>query len=449
MNTIKFLGAAGTVTGSNFLLKPQHGKGLMVDMGMFQGPDKIHELNYAPLEFNHTEVNAFILTHAHLDHVGRLPVLVKSGYKGPIYMTEPTRVLAEITLLDSAKINSEDKEHEPLYTENDVIKTLSLMEIVQYGQSFNVGAYEATLRDAGHILGSASIEVYDKATKTTIAFSGDLGNSPEDIVKPTEPIQKADYVVMESTYGDRSHSDEDPYMVVQEEINAVEKSGGTLLVPVFSLERSQEILHIIDHLKTNQQVSEEIPVYLDSPMAIKATRVYKQFRSFYGDEMARHSKHDDPFNFPGLHLVEKHKESLTIAEVQGPKVILAGSGMMTGGRVLGHAARLLPQESTRLLIVGFQAEETLGREIIEGKKDVKIDDLTVHINAHVRKSSGMSAHADQPKLLKWIKQIKGAKKVYLIHGENPQRQTLAGLIKSQVGIKDVVMPNINQVESLG
>lgn len=450
MNSIKFLGASGTVTGSNFLLKPDNGKGIIVDMGMFQGPHEVADLNYLPLEFSARDVSAVVVTHAHLDHVGRLPLLVKAGFTGPLYMTEATRVLTELTLLDAAHITAEDEVHPPLYTESDVLRILSQMEIVKYGETFDAGPYKVTLRDAGHILGSATAEIYDPKDPhfKRIVFSGDLGNSPEDIVRPTEMIDKADIVVMESTYGDRTHANEDPYQIMQEEINAIEESGGTLLIPSFSLERCQEILHIIDHLKWDKRVSDETLVYLDSPMAIRATRVYKQFRNLYGGEMARHAKTDDPFNFPGLFMVEHARESRKIADTKGPKVIIAGSGMMTGGRILGHAKHYLPMASTRLLFVGFQAEETLGREILEGARNIVIDQTEIKINAQIRKSSGMSAHADQPQLINWLKHIKGVNKVFLVHGEELQRQALSQIIQSQLNIKNVILPAMNHIEKL-
>lgn len=451
MNIIKFLGASGTVTGSNFLLRPEDGKGIIVDMGMFQGTHDIQDLNYHPLEFDvKKHVSAVVVTHAHLDHVGRLPLLAKAGFSGPLYMTEATRVLAELTLLDAAKITAEDEVHPPLYSETDVLRILSQMEIVKYGEVFDAGPYKVTLRDAGHILGSASAEVYDPKDPSIkrIIFSGDLGNTPEDIVRPTELIDKGDVVIMESTYGDRTHANEDAFKIIQDEINAIETTGAALLIPSFSLERTQEILHIIDHLKREQRVRAETPVYLDSPMAIRATRVYKQFKSLYGAEMARHASTDDPFDFPGLVMVEHARESKRIATTAGPKVIIAGSGMMNGGRILGHAIRYLPLPSTRLLFVGFQAEETIGRQILEGARDIIIDDKEVKINAHVTKSSGMSAHADQPQLINWLKHIKGVKKVFLVHGEDLQRQTLSQIITSQLGLKDVVLPVINQEEKL-
>lgn len=449
MAKLRFLGAASSVTGSCFLLIPDTGPHLLIDIGMFQGVAETTRLNEEELNLDIAKLGGVIITHAHLDHVGRLPYLVKLGYHGPIYMTEPTQVISEITLLDSAKISREDESKLPLYDEADVIKTMTQIETVNYHQQFQVGQFKINLLDAGHILGSASVEIIDTKTKQKLIFSGDLGNSPEDIVKPTEIPEFADIAVMESTYGDRTHASENANLVLKEEINAIEQNDGVLLIPAFSVERAQELLHKIDHLKQNKEVKDDTMVFLDSPMAIKTTRIYKQFKNLYGDEITKHATNDDPFDFPGLKMVEKHKESLNIDKIQGAKVIIAGSGMMSGGRILHHAIKFLPDGKNRLLLVGFQAEKTLGREINQGARDVKIEGRHVEIHAHIRKSSGMSAHADQPKLLDWVKSIKGIKTVYLIHGENIARQALKPLIQDRAQIDNIILPNLYEEFDLG
>ncbi len=332
------------------------------------------------------------------------------------------------------------------------MELMTLCRIVHYDKPFTVGNFEITYRDAGHILGSASVEIVDKRAGNgprKIAFSGDLGNTPQDLVRPTEPVTEADLVVMESTYGDKTHSEEDPTKVIQEEINAVEASGGTLLIPAFSLERTQEILHRIDHLKKNKKVIEETAVFLDSPMAIKATEIFKHFGELYNQELADHAKLDDPFDFPSLVLVEKGGESAKIKEIERAKVIIAGSGMMSGGRIMHHAIDFLPLPTTRLLQVGFQALGTLGRQIQDGSKKVKIFDKEVEIKAQIRNVTSMSAHADQPRLLRWLGQIKGVKKVFLTHGEELPRLVLSEKIKNDLGIAEVVLPKMNQVVDLG
>ncbi len=419
MSTLKFLGAAGTVTGSSFWLDE-----ILIDLGMFQGGNDLEKLNHVAPQLDVSVLKGVILTHAHLDHCGRLPWLIKMGYKGPIYMTAATGDLMEIALLDMAKINREG--------DHEVQELLKLIHIVDYRQRFTIGDYTCELCDAGHILGSASVLVEKNDQK--IIFSGDLGNSPEDLLSPTQTFPEADTVIMESTYGDRTHADEDPLQVLAEEINAVETDSSTLLIPAFAIERSQELLHNIDHLKKTNKIKADTLVFLDSPMAKKATEVYRKYKNLYSPELAEHVKIDDPFNFPGLVVVESAGESNNIMKFKGAKVIIAGSGMMTGGRVLNHARKVLIDSKNRLLIVGYQAMGTMGRKILDGE---------IKIEASLRKSSGMSAHADSPKLLAWLSSIVGVKKVFLIHGEDSVRKIMASKISNQV-----LLPNLNFIETI-
>ena len=456
MQRIKFLGAAGTVTGSSYWLMDSDNKGILVDLGLFQGVEEPKIFDNERLYFEARDLTGVVLTHAHLDHCGRLPLLVQAGYTGPIYMTEATRQLLELSLFDSAKVMAESEqrrgERKALFSEEEVEKLLLLCRVVHYDKSFTVGNFEITLRDAGHILGSASVEVVDKREgfgPKKIVFSGDLGNTPQDLIRPTTPIIEAELVVMESTYGDRTHGGEDAVKVLTEEINAVEASGGTLLIPAFSLERTQEILHKIDHLKKNKLVRDETLVFLDSPMAIKATMIFKHFPELYNEELSGHAKTDDPFDFPGLVLVEKGAESAKIHEIERAKVIIAGSGMMAGGRILHHAAEFLPLTTTRLLQVGFQAVGTIGRRILDGEKKVRIYDAEVEVAANIRNVSTMSAHADQPRLMRWLGQIKGVKRVFLTHGEELPRLVLSEKIKNDLGMTNVVLPKMNQAMELG
>lgn len=456
MKRMKFLGAAGTVTGSSYWLMDSDNKGILVDLGLFQGVEEPKIFDNERLYFEARDLTGVVLTHAHLDHCGRLPLLVQAGYTGPIYMTEATRQLLELSLFDSAKVMAESEqrrgERKALFSEEEVEKLLLLCRVVHYDKSFTVGNFEITLRDAGHILGSASVEVVDKREgfgPKKIVFSGDLGNTPQDLIRPTTPIIEAELVVMESTYGDRTHGGEDAVKVLTEEINAVEASGGTLLIPAFSLERTQEILHKIDHLKKNKLVRDETLVFLDSPMAIKATMIFKHFPELYNEELSGHAKTDDPFDFPGLVLVEKGAESAKIHEIERAKVIIAGSGMMAGGRILHHAAEFLPLTTTRLLQVGFQAVGTIGRRILDGEKKVRIYDAEVEVAANIRNVSTMSAHADQPRLMRWLGQIKGVKRVFLTHGEELPRLVLSEKIKNDLGMTNVVLPKMNQAMELG
>lgn len=444
MNKLTFLGASGEVTGSSYLLTGTDDRQILIDFGMFQGTDDLVAMNYKPLDFDPSNLSAVLLTHAHLDHCGRLPLLAMTGFKGKIYMTAPTFDLIDVILTDAAKIAQEKMDYPPLYSPEDVVKVLQMVEVVAYEQELNVDSFAITFKDAGHILGSASIEIIDTDNKK-IVFSGDLGNTPEDIIKPAVYIDNADIVVMETTYGNATHPGEDTSKILMEEINNVEDVGGVLLIPAFSLERTQEILHRIHHLKHEGKVRADTPVFMDSPMGIRATEIFKTFREFYNEEMQSHK--DDPFSFEGLATTIEARDSKEIIKAMEPKVIIAGSGMLTGGRILQHAINYLPLKTTTILFVGYQAEETLGRKIVNGAKKVKIYDKTVEIRASVRAIATMSSHADEPKLLKWLEHIKGVKKVFLTHGDTDQRRTFAQLIKTK-GYHDVILPMNGQEHDL-
>ncbi len=437
MKKVHFLGASGEVTGSSFLLTADDESQLLVDMGMFQGPKEIANLNYQPLQFKPSQVKGVVLTHAHLDHCGRLPMLVYGGFSGKIYMTAPTFALMEVILMDSAKIAAEKIDVPPLYGIEEVEKTLKLVEIVEYDKPVVFGPFTVNFKNAGHILGSASIVITDKGDGRTIVFSGDLGNTPEDIIRPTDYIDNADIVVMESTYGDKVHPKEDPSKVIQEEINAAERDSGVLMIPAFSLERTQEILHRIYHLKKEGKVQQDTPVFMDSPMGIRATEIFRQYREFYNQELQTHN--DDPFHFEGLAVTSEARDSKEIIKAIDPKVIVAGSGMLSGGRILHHALNYLPIRTSRLLFVGYQAEETLGRRILEGARKVRIYDKFINVRASIRETT-MSSHADQPKLLEWLKHIKGVKKVFIVHGDTVQRDVFSQKVKQELQLQDVYLP---------
>ncbi|MBA3724740.1 MAG: MBL fold metallo-hydrolase [Candidatus Levybacteria bacterium] len=437
MKKLKFLGASGEVTGSSFLLTADDESQLLVDFGMFQGPKEIANLNYQPLQFNPSQVKGVVLTHAHLDHCGRLPLLVYGGFSGKIYMTAPTFDLVEVILTDSAKIAQEKVDVPPLYGLEEVEKVLKMVEIVQYDTPVTFGPFTANFVNAGHILGSASIEIVDRGDGRKIVFSGDLGNTPEDIIRPTDYIDSADIVVMESTYGDKTHPNQDPSQVLLEEINAVERDSGVLLVPAFSLERTQEILHRIYHLKKEGKIRADTPVFMDSPMGIRATEIFRLFKEFYNEELQQHK--DDPFSFEGLAVTSEARDSKDIIKAMDPKVIVAGSGMLSGGRILHHAMNYLPVATTRLLFVGYQAEDTLGRKILEGMRNVRIYDRNIKVRAHIRETT-MSSHADQPKLMTWIKHIEGVKKVFVIHGDTEQRMTFAQKVEQDTKIAEIILP---------
>jgi len=426
---IAFLGAAGTVTGSCFLLD----NGILVDMGMFQGNPELESLNYQPLNFDPREIHSVFITHAHLDHIGRLPILINQGFSGRIYMTKATSEIAEVVLMDASKIMQKDKVKPILYTEDTIFDLLKMTDIVDYGEEINLGNTKAVFRDAGHILGSASIEINSQGKK--FAFSGDIGNYPEELIAHTEFIKSAEYVIMESTYGDRNHPEDNSETELAEEIKTIIKTQGVLLIPSFSVERTQVILFKINKLKEKKEIPNGLPVYLDSPMGESITKIYKKFIG------------GDPFSFSGLNIIKSRQDSFKIHSIPGSKVIIAGSGMMTGGRILDHALYYLPIENTILLIVGFQGEGTIGRNLEEGAKSVNIYGQEVKVLARVNSIHSMSAHADKNKLIRWLKEIKGVKKIFLIHGEDGPRNTLKEEIK-KLGIEDVNLPNINEIFEL-
>jgi len=443
---IKFLGACGTVTGSSYLLTSGSGQPILVDLGMFQGSPETEKLNYNSFDCDVSQISAAILTHAHLDHCGRLPILLAHGFKGSIWMTPPTKDLTELSLYDSAKIAKEDL-HPILYDLELAEETVTKFETVDYRIPKQIGNFTVTFRDAGHILGSASLEIVDNSPDSEIkkiVFSGDLGNTPEDLEMPTELIDKGDVVIIESTYGDRLHPKGSPVDQIQSEINTIEMSGGTLLVPAFSLDRTQELLHIIMHLKKEGKVKDTTSIYLDSPMAEKATQIYINYPKDLNSEIQGDLKIGDVFDFPGLSVIENAQGSISLHQQSGPKVIIAGSGMMTGGRIMGHASYYLPMDSTRLLTVGYQGIGTLGRQLLDGGRDVNINGIRVNVKASVNDTQAMSSHADQGQLINWLKHIKDVKKVFITHGDDIPRATLSKKISDELNIKDITLPVMNQ-----
>jgi metallo-beta-lactamase family protein len=443
---LKVLGAAGTVTGSSYVLTSQSGQSILIDLGMFQGPSEIERLNYERYDFDCRQLIGALLTHAHLDHCGRLPILFSHGFTGTIWMTPATRDFVEISLFDSAKIAKKDKK-KILYDKTLVEQTLEHIQTIGYGKPIQIGDFQITFRDAGHLLGAAILVIED--TKNTssirkIVFSGDLGNTPEDLLHDTEKIDSADAVVMESTYGDRLHPKLDPVDALQAEINSVEASGGALLIPSFALEKTQELLHMIKHLKQEGKVSNQTPVYLDSPMGQKATLIHAQHPELCNTHVQEELSSGSPFEFPELQVVMSPEESRAIHNQAGAKVILAGAGMMTGGRILFHAAYYLPSAINRIFFVGYQGEETLGRFILEGQKRVTIDKIPVEVKASVSSTRAMSSHADQQQLMDWLKAINGVQKLFITHGDNGPRGVLATKIAAELGIKDIVLPYQNQ-----
>lgn len=445
MKSLSFHGAAGTVTGSCYLLKTRDDKQILVDCGMYQGPEHIRSLNTLPLQFDPSSLDVVLLTHAHLDHCGRLPMLTKAGFKGKVFMTEPTRDMTEVILMDSARIAQKDENVPILYVEEDVIEVLDRAEIVDFGQEFEVGGCKVTYREAGHILGAASIEIFDSsaaAGKQRIVFSGDIGNYPNQMLVDPYTIAASDIVVMESTYGGRKHPQDNPFDSLQKEINTVEETGAVLMIPSFAIQRTQDLLVMIKQLKNAGRIKAQTPVFLDSPMATKVTGLYRYYGGLYNDGFQQSIRNSDPFEFSGLHILEKHKEGRVIDKTRGPRIIIAGSGMMSGGRIVQHAKKYLPRADTRILFIGYQGEETLGRDIVTGSKNVTIEDKSYPVHAHITHLQSMSGHADESQLLTWLSHMHGVRKVFLTHGEDTARQALAPKVFQQ-SIPDVHMPELH------
>jgi len=441
---IRFFGAAGMVTGSASLLSGPGGD-LLVDLGMFQGGDREEELNWVMPEIDGKRLAGVVVTHAHLDHCGRLPMLLDLGYEGKFYMTKATRDLMEIVLLDAVKVG--ESNGRALYGIGEVEQVMARIRTVRFDEEIRIGGMKVKLVKAGHILGAASVVVRDEVKGKKVVFSGDLGTGESPLIDEWVAPEMAETVVMESTYGGRYHEEVDEEEALEREMRKVSKRKGTLLVPTFSIQRTQRVLYRLSELSRQKRIPRGMKIYLDSPMAIRATRAFRRNAELYSGDLKKSLGGRDPFSFPELEITEKGWESRKIGKDNRAKMIIAGSGMMTGGRILGHAKRYLNDGRTIVLFVGYQAEGSLGRKILEGAKKVVIDGKEVGVKAEVSEISSMSAHADQGQLLDWLTRIKGVKKVVLNHGENEAREMLAKEIEEKIKGVEVVIPELGEVIS--
>jgi metallo-beta-lactamase family protein len=440
---ITFCGGAETVTGSNFLIESQKGK-MLVDCGIEQGRDFVVDDVYGKFPYDPGAIDAVVFTHAHLDHVGRAPKLVKDGFRGKAYMTPPTAALAELILRDSVNILAEEARRlhrDPLYEVADLEKFLSLIELLPYHTEKEVApGLSVYLRNTGHILGSASVRIKGE-DGTTIAFTGDIGNAPSPYLPDPEPIPDADVLFTESVYGDRVHQGRDNRVeILRDSLKSALQTGGTVLMPAFSMERTQLMLYELSNMFEAGELP-KVPVFLDSPLAIAVTEVYKKFAEDYfkpavQDEL--HREHD-LFGFPFLTKTESREESAEIDKTPNPKIIMAGAGMSHGGRIGRHETKYLPDPKTTLFIVGYQAPGSPGRLLQEGSPKVRIDGHDVLVRAKVGTLFAWSAHADRDGLLEFASHALPRTKLFFVGlGEPSSARFLAQRIHDYLGVKAVV-----------
>ena len=436
---LTFYGGAQSVTGANYLLESGDSK-ILVDCGLKQGGHLCEEENYKKFEYDPSTVDALFVTHAHIDHVGRIPKLYKEGFRGKIFSTEPTKEFAEELLRDSQDILQREAKRdgkEPLYTDEHIDKVLELWKGTGYHKEIVVKDFKVEFYDAGHILGSAVVVI--EAEGKRVVFSGDLGNSPAPMIKNLEKIEKADYLLIETVYGGRVHEDrEERRAILEDVIEETVKEGGALMIPAFAMERTQELLFELNSLVENGRIP-QVPIFLDSPLAIKLTKIYAKYSN--NPEYMKKGPidlvrgGDALFHFPGLKYTLKTEDSRKIDSTPNPKIIIAGSGMSNGGRIVRHEAKYLPDPSSTLLIIGYQAEGTLGRKLIDGAKEVKVNNQKVQVNARIKAIGGYSSHADQDALLRWVTNMKDSlKKVYLIQGELDQMEPFKQLLVDNLAL---------------
>ncbi len=442
-------GGAGWVTGANFLIENEGVDGeekrkILIDCGMFQGGDDAYEKNRENFAYDPSEIDALIVTHAHADHIGRIPKLVHDGFRGPIYSTEATADLVPLMFADGLKIMEYEAKHyerEPYYTEEDVQRALSQWKKVPFHSPFSLGGgFEATFYIAGHILGSAMVKIH--YGEKNMLFTGDLGNSPDILLRDTEIVPDISYLLMESVYGDRNHEEREFRIEKLKEVilDTIAKKG-TLLIPSFALERTQNLLYVINRFVESEEIP-PIPVYLDSPLSIDITRVFKKYTGSMNHDVKEQLKHDDDvFSFPGFVETYSIDESKSIAHQPGPKIIISSAGMSHAGRIIFHEKRYLSDPNTTLLFVGYQAVGTLGRLLQDGAKKVNILGKDIDVEAKVVTITGYSAHKDSDHLLEFVEKIDeagpGLEQVFVVMGEPKSALFLVQRIRDYLGIKAV------------
>ena len=443
---IKFYGGIEKVTGSNFLIEIDSKK-IMIDCGLIQGTNTCELENFEPFPFNPKEVDLVIITHPHLDHSGRLPKLIKEGFNGKILGTLPAKEITNEILLDSLKIIKEECGKE-LFSEADIDKTLELWEPIDYHKIINIDdTISIEFFDGGHILGAAFVKISSKSG-ATIVFSGDLGNSPNPILKDTEKLPDTDYLILESTYGDRNHENPETRKEILEDIiEQTIKNNGVLIIPVFAIERTQEILFDISDLIKNKKIP-MLKIFLDSPLAFRITEIYQKHHEYFNEEAKKQFAHTKILDYPHLNIVKRIPDEIKMFEEKNPKIILAGSGMLTGGRILNLMRRYISNPTTTLLFVGFQVEGSLGRKILDGDKNIIIENNSFEVRAKIEKLLSYSDHKDQKSIMDWIRpQGQNIKKIFLVHGDKEPKISLKTKIMDDLGV-DVEIPTKNDTIEL-
>jgi metallo-beta-lactamase family protein len=456
MPRITFLGAAGTVTGSKYLVEA-NGKRLLVDCGLFQGGAELTQRNWQRLPENPSTFDFVVLTHAHLDHTGYLPRLVSSGFRGPIFANAATQELCALLLPDSAHLMEEDAEHAtrhgysshkpalPLYTQAEVVPTLKrFASMPRLGECRVSPEFLIRSHDAGHILGSSSLElvITEGGKSTTILFSGDVGRYDQALLKDPERPPRADFVLCESTYGDRDHPTQPPPdAALAEVVNRVAHRGGLIVVPAFAVDRTQLLIYHLRRLESAKRIP-ALPIYVDSPMAIDVTDLYRRHKEDL--KLSAEELRADPFAVQTVHVMRSPEQSKQINDVHAPAIIISASGMATGGRVLHHLKQRLPDARNCVLLVGFQAEGTRGRALEEGAKTIGIHGETIPVQAEVVNLRQFSAHAGCSELMRWLGGLPAPpRQLFLVHGEPAASKALESAVQSELHLP-VTLPNYLQ-----
>lgn len=434
---LTFCSGAGSVTGANFLLEGNEKK-FLIDCGLIQGEKFVDDRNWEDFPYDPSSIDILFITHGHIDHIGRIPKLINDGFTGKIISTIPTKEIAKVMLDDTAHLLSKNKDDglDKIYSEENLRKTMELWEGVDYGQSVNVDhGFRFSFKDAGHVLGSGMLEVIYNEKK--IVFTGDLGNSPSPFLRDTDIIEDADYLIMESVYGDKKHEGRDERK--KELLDVIRENydkKGTLIIPVFSLERTQELLYEIDSMVETSLIP-KMPIFLDSPLAIKLTSIYMKYSKYFNTKAQTSiNGGNNLFDFPGFKMTRETEESKAILSVPNPKIIMAGSGMSNGGRIIHHEKNYLPHKNNTILLIGYQSIGTLGRAIEEGVKKLKIQGEEIPLRAKVSVIKGYSGHKDSEHLIEFVSYSADTlKKVFVVMGEPKSSMSLSQKLRDNLGVK--------------